>query len=93
MVASSGLPMLTIGKTARALAATAVLVAACVAPDAAMADAEPTPGKLQARCIQEAMLRGLSGDALKQYFDSCVKAGAAIPAPDQPPSSSETPAC
>jgi len=41
------------------------------------------------------MLRGHSGDALKGYFDSCVKAKAAIPIPipDQRPSSSETAAC
>jgi len=93
MVALSGLQMLTAGKTARALAAAAVLGAVAYSPAAVAAEAAPTPEVLQALCIQEAMLRGLSGDALKGYFDSCVKAKAAFPMPDQRPSSSETPAC
>ena len=93
MVALRGLHMLTVGKTARALAAAAMLGAVAYSPAAVTAEAEPTPETLQALCIQEAMLRGLSGDALKEYFDSCVKAKAAIPMPDQRPSSSETPAC
>jgi hypothetical protein len=93
MVASSGLPLQTVGKTARALAAAAALGAAAYSGGAAVAETAPTPEILQARCIQEAMLRGLSGDALKEYFDSCMKARGAIPMPDQQPSPSETPAC
>ena len=93
MAASSGRPLPTVGKTARALAAAAVLGAVAYSPAAVTAEAEPTPEKLQALCIQEAMLRGLSGDALKAYFDSCVKARAAIPMPGRQPSSAETPAC
>ena len=85
--------MLTAGKTARALTAAAVLGAVAYSPAAVTAEAAPAPEKLQALCIQEAMLRGLSGDALKGYFDSCVKAKAAIPLPDQRPLSSETLAC
>ena len=93
MVDSSGVPLLTAGKTARALAAAAVLGAIAYSPAAVTAAAEPTPEMLQALCIQEAMLRGLSGDALKRYVDFCVKAEAAIPIPDPRPSSPETPAC
>ena len=63
---------------------------------AATPDAAESPAGLeamQASCIQEAMVRGIVGERLKGYVDSCVKAKGAPPLPDVKPQSTDTPAC
>ena len=83
----------TIGASAALIAAIAILGAAIYSPLAITADATPTVQALQASCIQDAMARGLSGEALKTYVQSCVESERAIPMLDQKPRSLESPAC
>jgi len=75
----------------RAVAACVLAAAAC--GWAAAADTRPSLETLQAQCIQEAMLRGVIGDGLKGYVDSCVKARHPAAPRDVTPQSTDTPAC
>ncbi len=46
------------------------------------AERDPILEFVQAQCIQEAMVRGHSGEALKGYVNSCVEVKRHAPPPD-----------
>jgi len=64
-----------------------------VAALAAAAERDPVVEALQARCIQEGMLRGFAGEALKGYVNSCVELKRNAPPPDLKQFSAEPAAC
>ena len=78
----------------RGLAIAGVMLgAAGYAAGGGAAEPRPTLESVQAICIQEGMLRGVVGERLKGYVDSCVKAKGGAPLQDVKPESTDTPAC
>jgi hypothetical protein len=60
---------------------------------AAAAERNSALEAVQAQCIQEGMLRGFAGEALKGYVNSCVEVKHNAPAPDLKQFSAEPAAC
>jgi hypothetical protein len=60
---------------------------------AAAAERDPVLDVLQARCIQEGMLRGVNGEALKNFVAMCVETRRKAPNRDLQPFSADPGAC
>jgi hypothetical protein len=69
-------------KSRRASGLFAVLLIGAFAQTAASAERNPLLEVMQAQCIQEAMLRGFVGEALKGYVNTCVELKRKAPPPD-----------
>ena len=81
------------GKLARALVAAIGAGWLVFAPLAIAAERNPALEAVQAQCIQEGMLRGYSGEALKGYVNACTEVKRHAPPPDLNQFSADPGAC
>ena len=88
-----GMQSLTNARLGRALAAAMFAGGIALAALAVAAERNPAVEFVQAQCIQEGMLRGNSGEALKRYVDTCVELRRNAPPPDLRPFSEDNAAC
>jgi hypothetical protein len=70
----------------------AIAAVAAAAP-AVAAERDPVLEAAQAQCIQEGMLRGFSGEALKTYVSACAETKRNAPPRDLKPFAAEPGAC
>lgn len=71
-----------------------VLAIAAAAPRLALAaERDPVLEAAQAQCIQEGMLRGFSGEALKNFVSACAETKRNAPPRDLKPFAAEPGAC
>ena len=71
-----------------------ILAVAAWTPRAVVAaERDPMLEAAQAQCIQEGMLRGFSGEALKKFVSTCAEARRNAPPRDLTPFSAEPGAC
>ena len=80
-------------KLARALVAATGASGLVFASLAVAAERNPALEAVQAQCIQEGMLRGYSGEALKQYVNACTEVKRHAPPPDLKQFSADPGAC
>ena len=60
----------------------ACLLAGAFAAPAGSVERNPVLETMQAQCIQEAMVRGFVGEAMKGFVNTCVELKRKAPAPD-----------
>ena len=88
-----GGPPLTNGKLSRALIAAVSAGGMVLALLAVAAERNPVLEAVQAQCIQEGMLRGFVGAALKGYVNACAEVKRNAHPPDPKQFSAEPAAC
>ena len=85
--------VLTNGRLAGGLMAALLAGGILSAPLAVAAERNPALEFVQAQCIQEGMLRGFAGEALKGYVNACVEIKRNAPPPDLRQYSPDPAAC
>ena len=88
-----GGPPPAILKPARAFIAAVSAGGIMCASLAVAAERNPVLEAVQAQCIQEGMLRGFVGEALKGYVNACAEVKRNAPPPDLKQFSAEPAAC
>ena len=81
------------GGLARGLMAAMLAGGILSAPLVVAAERNPALEFVQAQCIQEGMLRGFAGEALKGYVNACVEVKRHAPPPDLRQYSADPAAC
>lgn len=69
------------------------MLGAAVPACALAAERDPVLEAVQAHCIQEGMVRGFSGESLKEFVARCTETRRHAPPPDLRPFAAEPAAC
>jgi hypothetical protein len=81
------------GPAGRAAAVVVIAGSTVLLPAAAAAERDPALEAAQAQCIQEGMLRGFSGETLRNFVSICAQARRNAPPRDLKPFDGEPGAC
>jgi hypothetical protein len=80
-------------KLGRALTVAMIAGGMVLTAFAVAAEHDPILEMARAQCIQEGMLQGFAGEALKNYVNACAATKRNVPRPDLKPFSADPAAC